>query len=98
LQKLSSAVNWEIFRAELEALREKQRKGYRGRKLSEQEQQGNRRRARIRSRIEHVFGVQAQMAGSLILRCIGIMRARINIGLRNLADNLNRYAVLVTAG
>jgi len=45
-----------------------------------------------------VFGVQAQMAGSLILRCIGIMRARINIGLRNLADNLNRYAVLATAG
>jgi len=76
-----------------------QRKGFRGRKLSEQEQQGNRRRARIRSRIEHVFGVQAQMAGSLLMvRCIGIMRARIKIGLRNLADNLNRYAVLATAG
>jgi len=75
-----------------------QRKGYRGRKLSEQEQQENRRRARIRSRIEHVFGVQAKMAGSLILRCIGIMRARIKIGLRNLAYNLNRYAVLVTTG
>jgi len=103
LQKLSSAVNGEIFGAELEALREKQRKsnagakpydavmmfkiliiqslyhlsdeaveyqildrmsftgflGLHGRKLSEQEQQGNRRRARIRSRIEPVFGGQA---------------------------------------
>jgi len=33
-----------------------------------------------------------------MVRCRGIMRARIKIGLGNLADNLNRYAVLATGG
>jgi IS5 family transposase len=74
-----------------------QRKGCRRRKLPEREKQGNRTRSRIRSRIEHVFGVQAKRAGDLILRTIGIVRARIKIGLRNLAYNLDRYAALVIA-
>jgi IS5 family transposase len=75
-----------------------QRKGCKNLPLTKREQQGNRTRARIRSRIEHVFGVQAMMAGNLILRCIGMIRARVKIGLRNLAYNINRYAVLVTIG
>jgi IS5 family transposase len=73
-----------------------QRKGCKNRKLTQREQQGNRTRARIRSRIEHVFGVQAMVAGSLILRCIGIIRAKVKIGLRNLAYNINRYGMLAT--
>jgi IS5 family transposase len=75
-----------------------QRKGCKNRKLTKWEQQGNRTRARKRSRIEHVFGVQAMMAGNLLLRCIGIIRARVKIGLRNLAYNINRYALLKTTG
>jgi IS5 family transposase len=75
-----------------------QRKGCKNRKLTKWEQQGNRTRARKRSRIEHVFGVQAMMAGNLILRCIGMIRARVKIGLRNLAYNINRYALLETTG
>jgi len=72
-----------------------QRKGYRHCKLTEWEKRGNRSRAKIRSRIEHVFGVQAQKAGNLILRTIGIMRAWAKIGLRNLAYNLDRFGTLV---
>lgn len=75
-----------------------QRKGCKNRKLTMREQQGNRTRAKIRSRIEHVFGVQAMIAGNLILRGIGIMRAKIKIGLRNLAYNINRYSLLATMG
>ena len=75
-----------------------QRKGCKNRTLTRREQQGNRTRAKIRSRIEHVFGVQAMMAGNLLLRGIGIIRARIKIGLRNLAYNINRYALLATTG
>jgi len=67
-----------------------QRKGCRNRKLTEWEKRGNRTRSRIRSRIEHVFGVQVQMAGNLILRTIGIIRAEVKIGLRNLAYNMHR--------
>ncbi len=71
-----------------------QRKGSRGRKLSNREQQGNRTRSKIRSRVEHIFGVQAQRAGNLLLRGIGIIRSGTKIGLRNLAFNLDRYGTL----
>lgn len=75
-----------------------QRKGCRQRKLTESEQRGNRTRSRIRSRVEHVFGVQAQKAGNLILRTIGIARARAKIGLRNLAYNMDRVGMLIAGG
>ena len=72
-----------------------QRKGGRGGKLSSWEIQGNRTRSKIRSRVEHVFGVQAKRAGTLLIRCIGYGRAKLKIGLRNLAYNIERYASLV---
>ncbi|MCL2791049.1 MAG: transposase [Desulfobulbus sp.] len=68
------------------------------RPLTSREQEGNRTRSRIRSRIEHVFGVQTQRAGNLLLRTIGIARARAKIGLRNLAYNIDRMGMLLTAG
>ena len=71
-----------------------QRKGSRGKALTEREKQGNRTRSRIRSRVEHVFGIQAMRVGRLIVRTIGIMRARCKIGPRNLAYNLDRFAML----
>ena len=71
-----------------------QRKGSRNRKLTKWEQQGNRTRSRIRSRVEHIFGVQAQRASNVILRGIGIVRSGTKIGLRNLAYNLDRYGTL----
>jgi IS5 family transposase len=80
------------FRAHL------QRKGCRHRKLTEREKSGNRTRAKKRSRVEHVFGVQTMMAGRLILRTIGIVRARAKIGLMNLAYNINRYSMLGEVG
>lgn len=73
-----------------------QRKGSRHRKMTEWEQQGNRTRAKTRSRVEHVFGVQAQKAGNLILRTIGILRARAKIGLRNLAYNIDRFGMFAS--
>ena len=74
-----------------------QRKGSRHRKLTAREEEGNKARAKIRSRIEHVFGVQAQRAGNLLLRTIGIVRARAKIGLRNLAYNIDRMGMLLAA-
>ncbi len=74
-----------------------QHKGCKNKPLSEKEIQGNRTRARIRSRIEHVFGIQAMRAGDLIIRTIGLARAKVKIGLRNLAYNLDRYASFMDA-
>jgi IS5 family transposase len=71
-----------------------QRKGCKHRKLTKREQQGNKTRAKTRCRIEHVFGVMAMMAKCLIVRTVGIIRARAKIGLRNLAYNINRYSFL----
>jgi IS5 family transposase len=64
--------------------------------LSESQLAANRERSRIRARVEHVFGAQLQRAGNLILRTIGIARAKVKIGLRNLAYNLERYSCLVS--
>jgi IS5 family transposase len=87
-----------LERLEAEGFREHiQRKGSRHRKLTPREQEGNKSRSRIRSRVEHVFGVQAQKAGNLLLRTIGLVRARAKIGLRNLAYNMDRMGVLLMA-
>lgn len=75
-----------------------QRKGHRNKPLREREKQGNHTRSKTRSRIEHIFGVQAMRMGDTILRCIGQVRARCKIGLRNLAYNLDRYAMLRLTG
>lgn len=73
-----------------------QRKGCRHKKLTEREKQGNYTRSKTRSRVEHIFGVQAQRAGSLIVRTIGLVRAKAKIGLRNLAYNIDRFCLLAT--
>ncbi len=74
-----------------------QRKGTRAHPLSSWERQGKRTRSRIRSRVEHVFGVMTQRAGNLLLRGVGLARAKTIIGLRNLAYNLDRYGTLAGA-
>lgn len=92
-----SAYRSEANRAELKrrGYREHlQRKGCRHRKLTDWEKQGNRTRSRVRCRIEHIFGIQAQMAGTLLLRTIGQTRAEVKIGLRNLAYNIHRLSRL----
>jgi IS5 family transposase len=74
-----------------------QRKGCRYKKLNERQIRGNYMRAKVRCRVEHVFGVQAMRAGSLLIRTIGLVRAGVKIGLRNLAYNIDRYCLLVRA-
>ena len=74
-----------------------QRKGQRNHPLTKLEKQGNRTRARIRSRVEHVFGAQLQRAGHLVVRTIGLARATMKIGLRNLAYNMDRLGFLLSA-
>jgi IS5 family transposase len=73
-------------------------KGYRNRPLTESQKESNREKSKIRSRVEHIFGVQSQRAGSLLLRGIGIVRAKTKIGMRNLSYNLSRYALLKSSG
>ncbi|HJO28641.1 MAG: IS5 family transposase [Verrucomicrobiota bacterium] len=74
------------------------RKGYRDHPLDERAKAANKNKSKVRARIEHVFGRQAQFAchvGGTMIRGIGITRARAMIGLRNLVYNIDRYARLV---
>lgn len=69
-------------------------KGYRNRSLSEEQKAENKRKSKIRARIEHVFGYMTGSMHGITVRSIGIVRARFNIGLTNLIYNLCRYEIL----
>jgi IS5 family transposase len=66
-------------------------KGQAGKPLSAEQQATNRQRSKIRARVEHVFGFQQNSLGGKLIRTIGLARARVKIGLRNLSYNLMRY-------
>ena len=70
----------------------------RGHPLSKAKAAANRAKSRIRARIEHVFGAQETAPGGRIVRTIGIVRARIKIGLQNLAYNMRRLGDARTDG
>ena len=70
-----------------------QRKGSRHQPLTAREQQGNRTRATVRVRVEHVFGAQCATRAKLV-RCIGLARSALAIGMINLVYNMCRLCYL----
>jgi len=62
--------------------------------LSQARKNANRQKSRVRARIEHVFGAQQTSPGGRIVRTIGIARAKVKIGLQNLAYNIRRLVQL----
>ena len=50
-------------------------KGYRNKPLTEEQKENNRRKSKIRCRIEHVFGFMTMSMHGLTVRSIGIARA-----------------------
>jgi IS5 family transposase len=70
------------------------RRGSRNHPLSQSHQEANRRKSKIRARVEHIFGAQENTPGGRIVRTIGIVRARAKIGLQNLVYNIRRLVVL----
>jgi hypothetical protein len=70
-----------------------QRKKPRGKPMPAHIVRGNATRARVRSRVEHVFAAQKCRLG-LVVHTVGMTRARVKIGLANLAYNFTRLAWL----
>ena len=66
----------------------------RGHPLSKAKAEANRKKSRLRARVEHVFGAQQTSPGGRIVRTIGIVRARAKIGLQNLVYNIRRLVTL----
>ena len=69
-------------------------KGSRNHPLSDEQQASNREKSRVRARVEHVFGAQAQMGGHIV-RTIGLERARVKIAMMNLVYNMRRLGQLL---
>ncbi len=66
-------------------------KGYRNQPLTKGQKRSNKAKSRVRARVEHIFGFLWQATGGLIIRTIGLARAKVKIGLMNLTYNLFRY-------
>ncbi len=74
-----------------------QRKKPRGRPMPRHIARGNATRGKVRAAVEHVFAAQKRRLG-LLIRTVGIARAKAKIGLANLAYNLTRFAWLEARG
>ncbi|MEG0467687.1 MAG: transposase, partial [Mucinivorans sp.] len=70
-------------------------KGYRGNPLTDEQNESNRCKSRVRSRVEHVFGFMEQSMRGIKCECVGIARATGILGLMNLTYNLFRYEQIV---
>jgi IS5 family transposase len=69
------------------------RKKPQGLPMPERTRRANARKSMVRSKVEHVFAHQKGLMG-LAVRSIGIARARVKIGLVNLAYNIRRFVWL----
>ena len=66
------------------------RKKPRGRPMAERTRKANARKSKVRARVEHPFAHQKGPMG-LVIRTIGIVRARATITLANMAYNMKRW-------
>ena len=67
-------------------------KGYRGHPLTEAQKKRNRKKSKIRVRVEHIFGFMTNtMKDGLKMRWIGMRRVAAGIGFLNLVYNMARY-------
>lgn len=72
-------------------------KGARNHPLTDAQKATNKAKSKTRVRVEHVFATQAQMGGHIV-RCIGLVRAKVKIGLMNLSYNMKRMGQLIKYG
>ena len=66
-------------------------KGMRGYPLTKKQMKSNRKKSRVRSRVEHVFVVMSGQASRVFLRYIGAARTKAAVVMMNPTYNLVRY-------
>ena len=69
-------------------------KGYRYKKLTEAAEKRNKRKSKIRARVEHIFGFMTNSMSGKFIRCRNQIRAQATIGLMNITYNLFRVVQL----
>lgn len=65
-------------------------KGRRNHPLTEEQKKSNREKSKVRSRVEHVFGFIERSMGGLVVRSVGMARAKANVAMTNLTYNIAR--------
>lgn len=69
-------------------------RGYRNHPLTQAQQESNRIKSKTRAKVEHVFGRWVMQMGGKLVRSIGLVQAKTQLGLKNLTYNLLRYTYL----
>ena len=69
-------------------------RSYRNKPLTEEQQENNKKKSKIRARVEHIFGFMTNSMKGIYVRTIGLARATFSIIMMNLTYNLCRYCVL----
>lgn len=69
-------------------------KGYRNHPLTKRQKQRNRKKSKIRARIEHIFGFMTNSMNGIYLRYRSLSRITTGIGLMNLTYNIFRLVQL----
>jgi transposase, IS5 family len=69
-------------------------KGYRGKPLTQRQQQRNRKKSKIRARVEHIFGFLSNSMKGMYLRYRNFVRNQSAIGLINITYDLFRLVQL----
>jgi len=72
-------------------------KGKKNAPLTDEQKASNREKAKVRARVEHVFGYMTRFMGGITIRTIGMDRAEREICGMNLAYNIKRAVFLLTA-
>lgn len=70
-------------------------KGYKNKPLTEEQKKSNNEKSKTRARVEHVFGFMEQSMQGLLIKSVGIVRAKGIVGLINLTYNLFRYEQVI---
>lgn len=65
-------------------------KGYRNHPLTEEQKASNRKKSKVRSRVEHVFGFIERSMHGLVFRGVGLIRAKACVAMTNLTYNIAR--------
>ena len=89
-----SGQNQEETIAKVEMINQIHEKGCKNKPLTEEQLQNNRKKSKKRARVEHIFGFIENSMGGSYVRTIGKQRAKVVIGLTNLAYNLCRSVQL----
>ena len=72
-------------------------KATRSKPLSTYQRRENKRRSKVRARVEHIFGSMQNELGGKMVRTIGLEHAAVQVGLKNLLYNMHRFCYLEQA-